>query len=139
MLTIFFCYAKLSQKDGEQLLNLRIKEIRNEFQMTQQQFANKLGIKRSNVGKYETNVNIPSDAVISLICKEFNINEKWLRTGFGEKYLQANNLQDEYNLAVTQIDANDPRAKNLILEYWKLSPKDKELFMDFMERFVTKK
>ncbi len=139
MLTIFFCYAKLRQKDGEQLLNLRIKEIRNEFQMTQQQFANRLGIKRSNVGKYETNVNIPSDAVISLICKEFNINEEWLRTGTGEKYLHASDLQDEYTLAVNQIDANDPRAKNLILEYWKLSPKDKELFMDFMERFVTKK
>ena len=38
--------------------------------------------------KYETDTNVPSAAVISLICKEFNVNEEWLREGKGEMFIK---------------------------------------------------
>lgn len=64
----------------------RIKNLRKELDLTQQEFADKIGISRGNIGAYEVGKNIPSDAVISLICREFNVREEWLRTGEGEMF-----------------------------------------------------
>ena len=55
--------------------------------MTQQEFADRIGTKRNTIAKYETDTNVPSAAVISLICKEFNVNEEWLRTGNGKMFI----------------------------------------------------
>ncbi len=66
----------------------RIKKIRKELDLTQQEFADKLGIKRNTVATYESGRNEPIDAVISLICREFDINEEWLRTGKGEMFIE---------------------------------------------------
>lgn len=64
----------------------RIKKIRKALDITQQEFAMKLGIARNNVAGYEAGNRNPSDAVISLICTKFNVNEEWLRTGSGEMF-----------------------------------------------------
>lgn len=64
-------------------MNERIKALRKRLGLTQQAFADRLKIARGNIGAYEVGKNAPSDAVISLICKEFNVNEIWLRTGEG--------------------------------------------------------
>ena len=64
----------------------RIKELRNSLDLTQQKFADRLGIQRGIIGKYEVDVSAPSDAVISLICRVFNVREAWLRDGEGEMF-----------------------------------------------------
>lgn len=67
-------------------MNERLKEIRKKENLTQQEFADRLNIKRGTIANYEIGRNIPIDAVITLICKEFKINESWLRTGHGDMY-----------------------------------------------------
>ena len=64
----------------------RIKKIRRELNLTQQEFAERIGIKRNTIANYETGRNDPIDSVISLICREFNVREEWLRTGEGEMF-----------------------------------------------------
>lgn len=64
----------------------RIKEIRSNAKLTQQEFADRLGIRRGTIANYELGRNEPIDAVITLICREFNVNETWLRTGEGEMF-----------------------------------------------------
>lgn len=66
----------------------RIKRLRNVKSLTQQEFANKLGVSRSNIATYEVGKNNPGDAVINLICREFFVNETWLRTGEGEMFVE---------------------------------------------------
>lgn len=66
----------------------RIKELRKSLGLTQQEFADRLNIKRGAIANYEIGRNIPIDAVISLISKEFNVSENWLRTGEGEMFQQ---------------------------------------------------
>lgn len=68
-------------------MNERLKKLRKTLDLTQQEFAIRIGSKRNTIAKYETNTNIPSTAVISLICREFNVNELWLRTGEGSMFL----------------------------------------------------
>lgn len=72
----------------------RIKELRKFYELTQQEFADRLKIARNNIAGYETGKRSPSDAVVSLICREFHCSEKWLRTGEGEM-LAATTRSDE--------------------------------------------
>lgn len=66
--------------------NQRIRKLRRELDLTQQEFAERIGVSRANIGKYETGISEPSAAVLSLICREFDVREEWLRTGEGEMF-----------------------------------------------------
>ena len=68
-------------------MNERIRKLRRELDLTQQEFAERIGIKRNTVAMYETGRNAPIDAVISLICRTFNVNESWLRNGEGDMFI----------------------------------------------------
>ena len=66
----------------------RIKKIRKELDLTQQKFADRIGVKRNTVGQWECGINPLTDQTISSICREFNVNENWLRTGEGEMFIK---------------------------------------------------
>lgn len=65
----------------------RIKKIRKELDLTQQKFADTIGMKRNTIAQYEMGRTVPSDAIIFSICREFNVNENWLRTGQGDMFI----------------------------------------------------
>ena len=87
----------------------RIKELRNSLDLTQQKFADRLGIQRGIIGKYEVDVSAPSDAVISLICREFNVREAWLRDGTGEM-LEVKPRAEELGELVRRLLADRPES-----------------------------
>lgn len=64
----------------------RIKKLRRDLNMTQTEFANRIGSMQNTITRYETNNRNPSASVIALICKEFDVREEWLRTGEGEMF-----------------------------------------------------
>lgn len=92
----------------------RIKQVRKSANLTQQEFADQLGIKRTNIGSYETGARCPSYAVISLICREFHINEAWLRSGVGEMKTDMT-LKQELSLAFADVLATAPDKRSLII------------------------
>jgi len=57
--------------------------LRKALNLTQQEFANRIGSVQNTITGYETGRRIPSSQVLTLICREFNVNETWLRTGEG--------------------------------------------------------
>lgn len=67
-------------------MNERIKKLRKHLDLTQREFGSRIGIKGNTIANYELGRNEPIDAVISLICREYNVNETWLRTGTGEMF-----------------------------------------------------
>lgn len=113
----------------------RIKIIRKELKLTQDEFAKRIGLVRSTVAKYEIGKREPTNAIILSICKEFSINETWLRSGEGEMWAIQT---DDYTKIAASIDKNDSRARQAIIDYWNLSEEDKELFWNFVERFMKK-
>ena len=74
-------------------MNHRIRELRKTLGLTQTEFGKRLGIKQTTVAGYETGGRTPIDAVVSLICRQFQVNEKWLRTGEGEMF--ASRIREE--------------------------------------------
>ena len=69
-------------------MNERIKKLRKALDLTQQAFADRIGLKRNTIAQYEIGRNEPIDAVILSICREFDVNEDWLRTGNGEMFVE---------------------------------------------------
>ena len=96
-------------------MNERLKKLRKTIDLTQQEFANKIGIARGNIGAYEVGKNAPSDAVISLICKQFNVDENWLRTGEGEMFIkQTRDEQIASFIGTIQSNEDDSFKKRFV-------------------------
>lgn len=83
-------------------MNERIKRLRKVLELTQQEFAERIGVKRNTIATYEIGRNQPIDAVITLICREFNVNEAWLRTGEGNMFANISR-NDEIRGFVEQV------------------------------------
>ena len=118
----------------------RIKEVRKNEKLTQQEFADRLNLKRNTVGSYEVNVVEPSDRTIKDICDKFGILEEWLRNGTGEMLVQ--DTQSEQVAAfigdVTRDD-DDTFKKRFVEMLADLSPGDWELLEHMAEKLTQKK
>lgn len=64
----------------------QLKKLRKHLDMTQQAFADKIGMKQNTIAQYEIGRTVPSDAIVFSICREFGVSENWLRTGEGEMF-----------------------------------------------------
>ena len=62
-------------------MNQRIAQIRKNAELSQQQFADRIGLSKNFVSLLETGNRAPSDRTISDICREFGVREEWLRSG----------------------------------------------------------
>ena len=111
-------------------MNNRIKEIRSHFNLTQQEFADKIKVKRNTVATYEMGRSTPSDSAIALICKEFHVNEEWLRTGSGEMLKKRSKNQEIGYFANEIMDLPDENfKKRFISALTKLDEKDWAVLM----------
>lgn len=87
----------------------RTSELRKAFGLTQQAFADRLGITRGAVANWDLDRSDPSDAVISLICRVFNVREAWLRDGTGEM-LEIKPRAEELGELVRKLLADRPES-----------------------------
>ena len=121
-------------------MNERLKKLRKELDMTQQEFAEGNGIKRNTMATYESGRNEPIDAVISLICTKYNVNENWLRTGEGEMFVEMS-YDDEIAQFVGQVmgEEDDSFKKRLISGLAALDDNGWKVLEDFLDSIQTKK
>lgn len=109
-------------------MNERIKKLRRYFDLTQQEFADRIGVKRNTIANYEIGRNAPIDSVIALICREFSVRDEWLRDGTGEMFSPAptsalDALAQEQNLThgecilIEKLLHLKPEVRQGILDY----------------------
>lgn len=97
----------------------RIKTLRKNLGLTQEKFADRLSMKRNTIANYEIGRNEPIDAVISLMCREFHVSEKWLRTGEGEMFV-SRPPEDEVGYYVEELlEEEDNPLYKVIIEMMK--------------------
>ena len=118
----------------------RIKELRKALKMTQQEFADRLHIKRTNIGNYESGVSSPTDSVIALICREFGVSENWLRYGEGEMFIPMT-LDEEIASFIggIQADIEPTFQKRFISDLAKLSPDDWKVIERFIKNMIDER
>ncbi|MBO5030648.1 MAG: helix-turn-helix transcriptional regulator [Lachnospiraceae bacterium] len=66
----------------------RLKQIRKNANMTQEEFAKRMGVTQSAIARIERNTNNVSEQMRKSICREFNVDPIWLSTGEGEMFFE---------------------------------------------------
>lgn len=119
-------------------MNERLKEIRSSLGYSQEKFGKVLGVTNTAISGYESGRRNLTDQMIISICREFNVNEEWLRYGTGEMFIELPE-EDEFFKAATELSKNNDRvAMQAVIEYWKLNKESKEVFKEFITRLVEK-
>ena len=114
-------------------MNTRIKEIRKSLELSQTAFGEKIGISRDSIANIEGNRMEIKDVVIKAICREFSVNENWLRTGSGEMFIKKSKDEElaEF-LADVQLEGEESFKHRLILGLANMS----ETGWDELEKFL---
>jgi transcriptional regulator with XRE-family HTH domain len=102
--------------------------------MTQLNFANAINISQSNLSRIEKGIQPLTDRIIHDICREFKINEEWLRTGKGEMLKRDDFF---YDLGYYTQDAS-ALDKAIIIELLKLNAKEKETILKYWKNVINK-
>lgn len=88
-------------------LGERIKQIRKEKNLTQQALGERIGVKQNTIALIESGKRNTSDQLLISICREFSVDERWLRTGEGEMFIEPDTFSlDEYarERGATELD-----------------------------------
>lgn len=109
----------------------RIREVREHFGLSMEKFGARIGIGKTSISLLESGKNNPSVQTVALICREFGVNEHWLRTGEGEMFEQTretvlDRLAAEYSLDKEQV--------SVIENFLDLSPQERTLFLTQMRK-----
>lgn len=111
----------------------RFKDVRLSLKMKQGDFAKEIKTTQGHVSDIENKRKNVSDRVIEIICLKFNINEEWLRYNIGN---MNKDIDIDFGDICADIGIRDEKAKMAIMKYYELSEDDKELWWQFMERFI---
>lgn len=124
-------------------MNERLRKLRKTLDLTQREFGERIGVKGNTIAQYELGRNEPIDAVLSLICREFNANENWLRNGGSDDDMFVKLNEDEELAMYTQMlldstidDSVANMIKKFICIYEKLDPNSKKILMNIADELI---
>lgn len=108
------------------MLGDRIKALRKSLDLTQQEFGARIGMKRNSIAQVESGRST-SDQTIFSICREFNVNEEWLRNGTGDMFRKSRR-NDEITSFFGDVLASEPDFRHRFIsvlarmtpEEWKI-------------------
>lgn len=111
-------------------MNERLRDLRKKLGLNQVEFGEKIGIGGTAISKIEKGDRGLTETLLRAICREFNVNEEWLRNGTGEMFTHTSNdlvaeLSETYHLGTY--------GEQLLATYLQLSDADKRA----VERFVS--
>ena len=120
-------------------MNTRIKMIRDSEGLTQDAFGKLIGSARNTIANYENGNRVPSNAVIKSICKEFGVNEEWLRSGEGEMLVPKTREDDIAKLTMDLLADEENSFRNrLVSALSRLSVEEWELLAKIVDSINEK-
>lgn len=114
----------------------RIRQVRKSLSLTQEEFAKRLGLARNSIANYEIGRREPTNAIIISICREFGVNEVWLRTGEGGEANMFTKIDedDRYSLNLGKLSVTENQnVKNMINAIAEASPEKLKYIEEFMK------
>lgn len=121
-------------------IGMRIRQVRKADSLTLTEFGNKIGITAASVSAFELGKTNPSDQTIRSICREFKVNEIWLRSGEGEMF-QAMNEDEELADYLGDVMHDEPESflRRLTLEMKNWTPEMWQMIEEICKRLATEK
>ena len=116
-------------------MNERIKELRKVLGLTLDKFGGRLGVGKSAISKIERGENGVTDQLFKSICREFNINETWLREGTGEMFAS---METEYHTMIDRVMKGErENVKNVFKTFVTFDESDWDALDRMIEKYST--
>lgn len=119
-------------------MNERIKRIRLDAEKTQSEFGEILNYSQNYIAQIETGKKIPSDRLLSNICRIFNVNHDWLVSGNGMPYKDIENEEMDY--IINDLIAETNPFYDIIIEimktYKKLDDNSQKVIINFSKELL---
>ena len=117
----------------------RVHIIRKHYGLTMEKFGERLGVRKTSISNIENGIRSLTEQMTLSICREFNVNEAWLRTGEGEMFNEGLD-EDEVAAYVSELLEPDNPFADLIIEimrtYSQLDPVSQATLKKFSERLI---
>lgn len=117
----------------------RVRELRKTLGLTLEAFGEKVGVGKSAVSRLEKGTNNLTEQMILAICREFNVNEEWLRTGNGEMFLKLDREMEIARLTRDLLLEEEDSFKNRVIAVLaKLTPEQWKVLSEIAEGLKKK-
>lgn len=114
----------------------RIKTLRKALDLTLEKFGDRLGVTKVAISNIENGKRSVTEQMLKAICREFNVNEEWLRDGVGEMLKQRDGSFTE--LLSELDDSEDDFIKSFITVYMELDEDSKEVLRQIATKMSEK-
>ena len=115
-------------------MNERIKELRKTLGLSQEAFAERLGLKGSAVSLVECGRRNVTNQNVTAICREFGVNEEWLRTGSGDMFEEMSRAEKAAQIVGAALGSGDEFILNTFIALGQLSTAEWELVKKFVDK-----
>lgn len=116
----------------------QIRELRKNLGLTLEKFGNSLGVGKTAISKIEHGENNLTDQMAKAICREYNVNEEWLRNGTGEMFIPRSKNQVITDFLADLIKEDNTFRKDLIEALAELDEDDWEVLAKLAKRLAEK-
>ena len=114
----------------------RVKSVRKKKELTLEKFGERLGVTKTAISYVESNKRNLTEQMFKSICREFNVNEVWLRTGEGgdDNMFTKVSEDDRFSLNLGKLSKSDNEfAKNMLNAIAETDPEKLKIIEDFMK------
>lgn len=117
----------------------RVKEIRKSQKLTLKEFGERLGVGKGSISAIENDNRNLTSQMSKAICREFGVNENWLRTGSGEPYAQKTRAQAITEYVGQIVTGKRSETEMLLIELMsETSPEEWKALSRFFDRLAEK-
>ncbi len=114
-------------------MNEQVKKLRKALNLTMEKFGERLGVKKTAISLIESGRNNLTDQMFLAICREFSVNEDWLRTGVGDMFLEDN---DSIIGKIINEMPLDTLSQTILRTYIEMDSKRREAFNLFIRELA---
>lgn len=118
-------------------MNERILQVIKSAQITKTEFARRLNVSQAFVSQICSGTSNPSERTIADICREFDVNEQWLRTGEGEMLVKLT-PSEELAIFTAQLQKEDSFRRRFVAALSTLEPEDWVKIQEFVDKLANK-
>lgn len=118
--------------------NERLKVLRQALNLTQIELARRISRTQTTVSEYESGRTFLNDRAIADICREFGVNEEWLRAGKGLMFKAQENINNMLSADIAKlVMSSDDFTKQLVHAYLSLPADTRATVYEFIKKVVA--
>lgn len=116
-------------------LGERIKLLRKELKLSQEEFGDKLGVRKTAISRWENEINSLTETMAKSICREFNVDYFWLTEGFGEMFMHFDEVIIQ---ELTEMYSLDETEKAIVLAFLESDKETRTHIKKFVNNLMDK-